>query len=190
MKRTFRQTVQLERYRYRSAVKSILLYKRTECICRFNKRVVIFSLNQFSVQLEIDNSLHVIFLTERNKNKEVHKKYPASVKSTRYVTKLLFTKKLSFSATLMTVGSVSPKRSSPEIKAGKILMHSAVLRSSCMGSSTFMHTPRHDPSLTVVGLQQMQCSGSGSTRLGIPDPNPSSSSKNSKKNLDSYGTVL
>jgi hypothetical protein len=62
----------------------------------------------------------------------------------------------------MTVGSVRPKRSSPEIKAGKILMHSAVLRSSCMGSSTFMHTPRHDASLTVVGLQQM-------VRI-VPDP--------------------
>jgi hypothetical protein len=55
----------------------------------------------------------------------------------------------------MTVGSVRPKRSSPEMKAGKILMHSAVLRSSCMGSSIFMHTPRHDASLTVVGLQQI-----------------------------------
>jgi hypothetical protein len=79
---------------------------------------------------------------------------------------LIIYKKRKFSATLMTVGSVRPKRSSPDIKAGKILMHSAVFRSSCMGSSTFMHTPRHDASLAVVGLQQM-------VRIVMePDPDP------------------
>jgi hypothetical protein len=57
-----------------------------------------------------------------------------------------------------------------------------------------MHTPRHDASLTVVGLQQM-VRIFPDPDLDLPDPDPAPdpsimvSSKNSKKNLDSYCVV-